>query len=106
MLHGTPLHDMQGAGEFVITKPRERLEEVLLFIENLDLCNCYLASDHFTNYLWAGHNPFYKGVAGNLTADKELMKETLNRALEFIDSTDLEIKDSNQLYEEGVIPSL
>ena len=97
---------MQGAGEFVITKPRERLEEVFLFIENLDLRDCYLASDHLTNYLWTGHSPFYRGVAGNLPADKEVMKETLRRALEFIDSTDLEIKDSNQLYEEGVIPSL
>jgi len=106
VLPGTQLHVRQSTGEFVITKPRERLKEVLLFIENFDLSDCHLASDHLTNYLWAGHTPFYRGVAGLLPAEKEGMLSILHNALAFIDSTGLEVKDSNQFYEEGIIPSL
>jgi radical SAM superfamily enzyme YgiQ (UPF0313 family) len=104
--HGTPLKDKQKKGTFIIAPPLERLKEVKLFIDKLDLKDCYLASDHLTNYLWAGGAIIYKGVAGNLPGNKKEMLKTLNQAIEFVESTDLEVKDSNQLYEEGFLTAL
>ena len=104
--HGTPLKEKQKRGEFVVTPPLERLKEVKLFIENLNLKDCFLASDHLTNYLWAGDSIIYRGVAGELPGDKKRMLEALDKAIEFVGSTELEVKDSNQLYEEGFITAL
>jgi radical SAM superfamily enzyme YgiQ (UPF0313 family) len=104
--HGTPLRERMESGDFAITSPLERLKEVKLLIENLKLNECYLASDHVTNYLWAGGISIFRGVAGNLPEDKEEILKILNQAIEFIRSTDLEIKDSNRLYEEGFLASL
>jgi radical SAM superfamily enzyme YgiQ (UPF0313 family) len=104
--HGTPLKEKQKRGEFVITPPLERLKEVKLFIKNLNLKGCFLASDHLTNYLWAGDSIIYRGVAGELPGDKKRMLEALDKAIEFVGSTELEVKDSNQLYEEGFITAL
>ena len=103
---GTPLKEKQKKGTFIITPPLERLREVKLFIDKLDLKDCSLASDHLTNYLWAGGAIIYKGVAGNVPVDKKDMLKTLSQAIEFIESTDLEVKDSNQLYEEGFLTAL
>jgi len=104
--HGTPLKDKQKKGDFVVTPPLERLKEVKLFIEELDLESCYLASDHLTNYLWAGEGIIYRGVAGNLPGDKKVMLETLSQAIRFVESRGLNVKDSNQLYEEGFLTAL
>jgi len=104
--HETPLKEKLRTGEFAITPPLERLKEVQLFIENLDAESCYLASDHLTNYLWAGNSVIYKGVAGRLPENKGEMFEVLDQAVEFIETTDMKIKDSNQLYEEGLIYNL
>jgi radical SAM superfamily enzyme YgiQ (UPF0313 family) len=104
--NGTPLKEKQEKGIFVITPPLERLEEVRLFVRKLVLKDCYLASDHLTNYLWAGGTIVYKGVAGTLPQDKKAMLKTLSQAIEFIESAGLEVKDSNQLYEEGFLTAL
>jgi radical SAM superfamily enzyme YgiQ (UPF0313 family) len=104
--HNTPLDDKLLNSEFSLTPPLERLKEVKLFIEKLELKNCFLASDHVTNYLWADHMAFYQGVAGELPAEKERMLESVERAIAFIHSSDIEVKDSNQLYREGLIYSL
>jgi radical SAM superfamily enzyme YgiQ (UPF0313 family) len=103
---GTPLQEKLEKGEFFIATPLERLKEVQLFVKNLDLEGCFLASDHLTNFLWAGNAIFYRGVAGDLPDDKKTMLKTLRKALDFIESTELEIKDSNQLLKEGFIASL
>lgn len=103
---GTPLKDKLERGEFEITPPLERLKEVRLFIESLTVKKCYLASDHVTNYLWAGGSVIYRGVAGHLPADKKGMIQTLDEAIRFIESTESEIKDSNRLYEEGFLTAL
>lgn len=103
---GTPLEEKQKKGDFIITPPLERLKEVELFIKSLNLENCFLASDHLTNYLWAGGAVFYRGVAGELGGDKEVMLRTLGQAIAFVEQTDLEIKDSNQLYQEGFLSNL
>jgi len=103
---GTPLKEKLDKGDFVIIPPLERLKEVQLFVKNLDLEGCFLASDHITNFLWAGNAIFYRGVAGDLPGDKKVMLKTLHKALDFVESTELEIKDSNQLLKEGSITSL
>ncbi len=103
---GTPLKDKLEKGEFEITPPLERLKEVKLFIESLNVNGCDLASDHVTNYLWAGGDVIYRGVAGHLPEDKKKMIKTLDDAIEFIESTKSEIKDSNRLYEEGFFIAL
>lgn len=102
----TQLREKLDKGEFIITPPLERLKEVKLFVETLDLKNCFLTSDHLTNYLWAGNAVIYRGVAGQISGDKMRMIEILSQAIAFVESTDLDIKDSNQLYQEGIINTL
>lgn len=104
--HGTPLDKQLEKGEFTITPPLEKLKEVKLFVENLDLEDCFLASDHLTNYLWAGNSIIYRGIAGSLPSDKDKMLQTINKAIDFVESSGLVIKDSNQLYREGIISHL
>jgi radical SAM superfamily enzyme YgiQ (UPF0313 family) len=104
--HGTPLKDKLEKGEFEITPPLERLKEVRLFVESLTVEKCFLASDHVTNYLWAGGAVIYRGVSGKLPEDKKTMFETLDQAIGLIESENLEIKDSNRLYEEGFFTAL
>ncbi|MGD9345196.1 MAG: radical SAM protein [Candidatus Aminicenantes bacterium] len=102
----TPLDEKLRRGEFALTPPLERLEEVELFLETLDVKNCFLASDHLTNYLWAGNTIIYRGVAGTLPDDKERMLASVKASIDYIRTTDEEIKDSNCLYREGLISSL
>jgi radical SAM superfamily enzyme YgiQ (UPF0313 family) len=104
--HGTPLDDKLGHGEFALTPPLERMREVELFLKKLDLKDCYLASDHLTNYLWAGQNIIYSGVAGGLPEGKPAMLEEVRRAITAIQTSPLPVKDSNQLYREGVLSGL
>ncbi|MGD8537807.1 MAG: radical SAM protein [Candidatus Aminicenantes bacterium] len=104
--HRTPLDDKLRKGKFILTPPLERLEEVKLFLETLDVKNCFLASDHLTNYLWAGNTIIYRGVAGELPDDKERMLARVEASIDYIRSSDEEIKDSNLLYREGLISSL
>lgn len=104
--HRTPLDEKLRNSEFVLTPPLERLEEVKRFLETLDVENCFLASDHLTNYLWAGNTVIYRGIAGTLPDEKERMIETVNRSIDYIKSSGEEIKDSNLLYREGLISSL
>jgi len=104
--NGTPLDAKLANGEFVLTPPLERLKEVALFIQSLELENCYLASDHLTNYLWAGPSVVYQGVSGQLPDDKRSMLETVQQAIHRVESSPLPVKDSNQLYIEGFISAL
>jgi radical SAM superfamily enzyme YgiQ (UPF0313 family) len=102
----TPLDDKLRNGEFELTPPLERLKEVEQFLENLDLEKCYLASDHLTNYLWCGQTIIYHGVAGSLPVDKPDMLGEVRRAIAAILSSPYPIKDSNQLYREGLLYGL
>ncbi len=103
---GTPLDEKLEKGEFIPASPLERIKEVELFIQSLNLKDCYLASDHLTNYLWAGHSLIYRGVCGHLPEDKPAMLEKVHQAVVAIESSPVPIKDSNQLYREGLITSL
>jgi len=103
---GTPLDDLLARGEFVLTPPLERLEEVHLFLQELNLQDCYLASDHLTNYLWGGDRIIYQGVSGSLPDEVPAMLETVKRAIAKIRSSSVPIKDANQLYREGLLSGL
>lgn len=103
---GTPLDTKLLLGEFSLTPPLERLQEVELFIKNLNVSDCFLASDHMTNYLWADYEVIFHGVAGELPEEKPRMLKTVRKAIEFIQESPLEIKDSHQLFREGLISSL
>ena len=104
--HGTPLDHGMASGEFTLTPPLERLREVRLLVEHLDLTGCFLASDHLTNYLWQGDQVIYRGVAGELPGDKERMLRILDRAIARILDSDTKVKDANALYREGIITAL
>jgi radical SAM superfamily enzyme YgiQ (UPF0313 family) len=103
---GTPLDEELRSGAFELTPPLERLEEVRLFVENLDMAGCFLASDHLTNYLWEGDAIFYRGIAGELPEEKERMLQIVGRAIARIKASDSEIRDANRLYREGIITQL
>ncbi len=106
ILRGTPLFELEEKGEFGITEPIDRLREVEMFLEHLDLPDSVLTSDHLTNYLWAGETIIYRGVAGRVPRDRGRMLETIRSAIELAESTDLELKDSNRLYREGYLDTL
>ncbi len=103
---GTPLDEKLAKGEFVLTPPLVRLKEVKLFIQTIDLENCYLASDHLTNYLWAGPSIVYQGVSGLIPDEKQAMIETVHQAIRRVQSSSLPVKDSNHLYREGILTAL
>jgi radical SAM superfamily enzyme YgiQ (UPF0313 family) len=103
---GTPLNEKLVNGEFEFTPPLERLKEVKLFIQSLNLENCYLASDHLTNYLWEGPSLIYQGVSGQLPDDKQAMIETVQQAIECVQSSSLLVRDCNHLYREGLLSAL
>lgn len=104
--HGTPLDEKLNRGQFELAPPKERLEELMLILENLELENSALASDHLTNYLWAGHDIIYRGIAGNLPRDKQEMVRVLRNAIAAIQASSLPVRDSNQLYREGLLSGL
>jgi len=104
--HGSLLEEKMKEGKYIPTSPVEKLEEAKIFLENLDLKKCELASDHFTNYIWVDSNIVYRGVYGLLPKDKKLMLDTLNQTLKFLEITDGEILDATILYDRGMINSL
>jgi radical SAM superfamily enzyme YgiQ (UPF0313 family) len=103
---GTPLYERWDKNKFEPIPPLERLEEVKLFIQTLDLEDCFLASDHLTNFLWAGSSIVYQGVSGLLPDDKQVMIDTIQEAIERVRSSPLQVMDSNHLYRQGILSSL
>lgn len=103
---GSPLEERRNPGHYKPTSPTEKLEEVKLFIENLDVNDCELASDHFTNNLWLDGKVIYQGVYGNLPGDKQDMLDTLNDTIGFLSAVEGEVLDATILYDRGLISSL
>jgi len=104
--NGSLLEEEMKKGRYSPTSPVEKLKEVKIFLENLNVNNCELASDHFTNYIWVGSDIIYRGIYGILPIDKKEMLDTLNQTLKFLDITDGEILDATILYDRGMINSL
>jgi len=104
--HGSLLEAKQNAGLYQPTSPIEKIKEVKLFIENLQVDHCALASDHFTNYIWVDNTAVYRGVYGMLPQEKQDMLDILDHTLDFLSTTEGEIVDATILYERGLIHSL
>ena len=104
--HGSLLEEEMNSGQYKPTSPMEKLKEVKMFIENLEVSHCELASDHFTNYIWLNNTVVYKGVYGFIPQDKQDMLDVLNQTLEFLTAADGEILDATILYERGLISHL
>jgi radical SAM superfamily enzyme YgiQ (UPF0313 family) len=104
--HGSILEEKMKESKYNPTSPLEKLKEVKIFLENLDVKKCELASDHFTNYIWIGSDIIYRGIYGVLPKDKQDMVDYLECILQNLESTDGEILDATILYERGLINSL
>jgi radical SAM superfamily enzyme YgiQ (UPF0313 family) len=70
---GTPLYERVLAGEFEPLTEDEIVEEIGLFVENLD-CNAYLVSDQMSNLLWE--------VEGWLPEDKPKILAAIQKYLQ------------------------
>ena len=104
--HGSLLEEKMKSGKYKPTSPVEKLKEVKMLIENLDVNKCELASDHFTNYIWVDDSVVFGGVYGMLPKEKQDMLDALNHTLDFLSSVEGEILDATILYERGMINSL
>jgi radical SAM superfamily enzyme YgiQ (UPF0313 family) len=104
--HGSLLEEKMNAGQYQPTSPIEKLQEVKTIIKGLEVKECELASDHFTNYIWVDNMVVYSGVYGILPQDKQDMLEVLNRTLDFFSNSDGEILDATLLYGRGSITHL
>ena len=103
---GSLLEEKMKLGHYKPTSPIEKLKEVKILIENLEVNQCELASDHFTNYIWVDNAVVYRGVYGMLPQEKQDMLDVLDHTLDFLSVTEGEVLDATILYERGIINSL
>ncbi len=103
---GSPLEDKKNSGSYQPTSPIEKLKEVKILIENLEINQCEFASDHFTNNIWVNNAVVYRGVYGMLPQQKQDMLDVLDNTLDFLSVTNDEVLDATILYERGLINSL
>jgi radical SAM superfamily enzyme YgiQ (UPF0313 family) len=104
--HGSLLEEKTKSEKYQPTSPIEKLQEVKTLIENLEVEQCELASDHFTNYIWLDHTIVYYGVYGILPQERQDILNTINQTLDFLSISKGEILDATILYERGMIHSL
>ena len=69
---GTPIADAYLRGEFTLQNPHETLQEIRLFIENLEAQGSQVASDHWMNFA---------AVQGRMPEDKARMLAVIDDAL-------------------------
>lgn len=68
----TKLYDKVQSGEFKLLNPQEVMEEMRIFIENVNVENTVFRSNHASNYV---------SLKGTLPLDKEKILNTINNAL-------------------------
>lgn len=103
---GSLLEEKKNSGHYKPTSPTEKLKEVRMLIENLEVNQCEFASDHFTNNIWIDDTVVYRGVYGMLPQDKKDMLDHLDNTLAFLSVAAGELLDATILYERGFIHSL
>jgi radical SAM superfamily enzyme YgiQ (UPF0313 family) len=104
--HGSLLEAKIISRQYRCTSPFEKLSEVKLFLEHLNVQHCELASDHYTNYLWMDDTVIYRGIHGMLTEDKPAMIKFLTQTLQLLLQASDEMLDATILYQRGMITSL
>lgn len=105
LVSNAPLYEKWRLGEFEPITPLTRLKETRRLVEQLEVIDCELASDHITNYLWSPNGIIYKGVDGKLPQDKELMLDILDKTIDELANRD-DILDANALIQKGIITAL
>jgi hypothetical protein len=105
LVRNAPLYEEWKSGRFVQIAPSTRLRETRRLVEQLDVSDCRLASDHVTNYLWGSEGVVFTGVNGVLGQDKELILQTLNEGIDKVENRD-DILDANTLIQRGIITNL
>lgn len=70
---GTEMEGKVRRGEIATLSPMEAMIEIRTLIQNLELTNCILRSNHVSNYL---------ALAGALNKDKEMLLEQLDEVIE------------------------
>jgi radical SAM superfamily enzyme YgiQ (UPF0313 family) len=103
---GSLLEEKKKSDQYKPTSPIEKLQEVKFLIENLEVNQCELASDHFTNNIWVDNTVVYRGIYGMLPQDKKDMLGILDNTLEFLSVTEGEVLDATILYDRGMIHAL
>jgi uncharacterized Fe-S cluster-containing MiaB family protein len=103
--HGSLLEQKMIDGAYLPTKPIEKIVETKTFLENLDVKQCVLYSDHFTNNIWINNSLVYNGIYGKLPQEKEDMLQILDTTLKTLLDTNGDIVDATILYERGLISS-
>lgn len=106
VLRNSLLQKLRDSGEYKPTSPIEKLKEVQMFLEALELTDCEFASDHFTNNIWLDTTVVYKGVYGQLPEAKEAMLSNLKNTIGFLEVTEGDVLDATILYDRGMINSL
>jgi hypothetical protein len=104
--HDSLLEKEKISGHYKPTSPIEKLQEVKMLIENLEVNNCEFASDHFTNNIWVDNKVVYSGVYGILPQEKQSMLDIINETLDFLSVAEGEVLDATILYDRGFIHSL
>ena len=104
--HDSLLAKAKNSGRYKPTSPVEKLKEVKMLIENLEVKKCEFASDHFTNNIWVDNRVIYSGVFGMLPQEKQDMLDVLDHTLNFLLGTEGEILDATLMYDRGIISSL
>ncbi|MBU0497567.1 MAG: radical SAM protein [Candidatus Thermoplasmatota archaeon] len=104
--HGSLLEEKMISGKYTQTSPVEKIIETKTFVEHLDVNNCLLTSDHFTNNIWVNNVVFYSGIFGVLAKEKMNMLKILNTTLKALLEIDGEIVDATILYDRGLFTSL
>lgn len=93
----TELHQLRTSGEFTVTSPHERLREIRLMVEELNVSSA-LCFDHFLNG-WRGKNGsplFHTSFAGyRLPGDKELVLGLIEEGLQVDESMHLDMRKTN-----------
>ncbi|MEW6276422.1 MAG: radical SAM protein [Bacillota bacterium] len=85
---GTPLYERMLAGEFEPLTEDEMVEEIGLFVENLE-CHAYLVSDQMSNLLWE--------IEGRLPEDKPKILATIRNYLQMPLSARLKVQLERRL---------
>jgi radical SAM superfamily enzyme YgiQ (UPF0313 family) len=95
---GTPMLEAYQRGEFELTSPHERLEEIKLMIENLDVTSGVCFDHNMNTSYWSGGRLIplmkqdYNGY--QFPEEKEMVLELINKGLQLDEKYFFNVKDS------------
>lgn len=93
----TPMFEAYQKGEFELTSPHERLQEIRLMIENLEVTSRFCFDHNRNPSYWVGNRLIpllkqdYDGY--KLPEEKEVMLELIDKGLQFDEASFIDVKD-------------